>query len=65
MFGVGPDEGRRIILTFAVLKTSSLQSCRMLMDQAGRSYWAFPKVIFAENCGSKFERNAAQPPDFG
>jgi hypothetical protein len=34
-------------VTLAVLKTSVLQSGRMLTDQGGRSYWPFPNVTVA------------------
>jgi hypothetical protein len=49
--------------TFAVLKTTFLQSGRMLTDQAGRSYCLFLKVTTLSFSESMLARNATHPPE--
>jgi hypothetical protein len=48
--------------TFAVLKTTFLQSGRILTDQAGRSYCMSLKVTTLSFSESMLARNAAHPP---
>lgn len=52
-----------VTLTFAVLKTSFLQSGRMLTDQAGKWYDVFRNITILSFLSSKFDRNAAQVPE--
>jgi len=52
-----------VIVTFAVLKTSVLQSGRMLTDQAGKWYDVFRNITALSFLSSKFDRNAAQVPE--
>lgn len=52
-----------VIVTFAELKTSFLQSGRMLTDQAGKWYDVFRNITVLSFLSSKFDRNAAQVPE--
>ena len=53
----------RLIITFAVLKTSFLQSGKMLTDHAGRWYVVFLNTTVAPFLSSVLEIIAEQAPD--